>query len=347
MKTFNYLFAILFAVLSSQYCFSATKNKLESMKNEISKKQTKIYELAAKIKSLESKLGSKNDTYLAKVKLAQAIDEELKLTKNQLSESENEAKVILDKTKLSLKKYIVEHFDDTSAESLIAQQTYKTLINKNINELKTNINNFSQSKKKIDYLTKRILKIQRDEDTIYKLITELEQQKKQASLAYVKETHSKEELEGKVSIIEQRQKKTKNKAQKTSKKIKEVAYKKQVHSFSLPLKKFVSSKKENKGIRFKPYSDSVVYSPGKGEVVYAGELSTYGNVVIVEHSKQVRTIILGDYQPLRKKGDLVEENAIIGQFKKSPKKLYFEVRKSNKSQEISHWLDESSRKIVL
>ncbi|MCY4523380.1 MAG: peptidoglycan DD-metalloendopeptidase family protein, partial [Halobacteriovoraceae bacterium] len=70
--------------------------------------------------------------------------------------------------------------------------------------------------------------------------------------------------------------------------------------------------------------------------VYSGELASYGNIVMIDHGKGTRSVILGDFDPMVKKGMDVAKGDGLGKTKKIQKdgfgNIYFEVRKDDNIQ---------------
>lgn len=98
----------------------------------------------------------------------------------------------------------------------------------------------------------------------------------------------------------------------------------------------------NNGIEIKPsYSDKikVIYN---GEIVFADYFKGYGNLIIVQHSKDFLTLYGHCEKFLKKKGDRVNRGEFIALAGSSGsisgKSLYFEVRKKLKAQNPLKWL---------
>ena len=77
---------------------------------------------------------------------------------------------------------------------------------------------------------------------------------------------------------------------------------------------------------------SPIKAPSSGKVVYTGELASYGNIIMIDHGQDVRSVIFGDMKIKANKGDLVEKSQILGYTMADPgieKSLYYEIRKKN------------------
>jgi septal ring factor EnvC (AmiA/AmiB activator) len=81
---------------------------------------------------------------------------------------------------------------------------------------------------------------------------------------------------------------------------------------------------------------------GGGKVVFAGDLASYGQVVLIDHGSDLRTVLLGKMNIKVKKNDTVKDGDILAYTQsdlKESQNLYFEVRKKNTAQNTILWLD--------
>lgn len=116
------------------------------------------------------------------------------------------------------------------------------------------------------------------------------------------------------------------------------------NDFLPPVNSFIQLNHEPKGIRFMVQDVASVKASSKGKVIFCGELASIGNVVMIDHGEEIRTVTVGDFIPLVKKDDAIEKSGIIGQIKISPNKknsIYFEIRKKNLAQNAASWLGKS------
>jgi septal ring factor EnvC (AmiA/AmiB activator) len=80
-----------------------------------------------------------------------------------------------------------------------------------------------------------------------------------------------------------------------------------------------------------------VRSPWHGRVVYAGVISGYGHLIVVDHGERVHTVLgyLGGISI--KPGALVKPGSVVGYLDKSGQ-LYVEIRKDARPQDAMKWL---------
>ena len=180
-----------------------------------------------------------------------------------------------------------------------------------------------------------------NEEIIYNLIMELENKKKEMSQKYISTLESKNLIEAKLDKM----------------KAKKVAYKKVYKNrnangkatiaMDIPIEKFISARKGKKGIILKFTEITPIKAPSSGKIVYTGELASYGNIIIIDHGKDVRSVIFGDMKIKAKKGDLVQRTQVLGYTMADPgitKSLFYEVRKKNIAQNTLKWISPNTKK---
>ena len=105
---------------------------------------------------------------------------------------------------------------------------------------------------------------------------------------------------------------------------------------------------DKKGVTFNFQGKVEVRATKAGKIVYTGSLANYGNVLMIDHGNDTRTVLLGQFDFSVKNGDSVSQSQVVGYT--SPKsssalsegKIYFEVRKSNLAQNTYLLLDKKS-----
>jgi murein DD-endopeptidase MepM/ murein hydrolase activator NlpD len=118
--------------------------------------------------------------------------------------------------------------------------------------------------------------------------------------------------------------------------------------FNSPLAMHQDIEYQKKGVTFTFQGKNEVRASKAGKIVYTGALANYGNVIMIDHGKEVRSVILGQFDYVVKNGDLVKDAELIGYTKtRSNKgladgKIYFEVRKNNLAQNTYLLLDKKS-----
>lgn len=89
------------------------------------------------------------------------------------------------------------------------------------------------------------------------------------------------------------------------------------------------------GVMIAARTNTVVWACADGKVLYAGEQSGYGNIIILKHSKDLVSIYAHNDSHLVKEGQLVKQGqpiAWVGRSGGAPAPgLHFEIRKGKKS----------------
>ncbi|MCA9603184.1 MAG: peptidoglycan DD-metalloendopeptidase family protein [Polyangiales bacterium] len=95
-------------------------------------------------------------------------------------------------------------------------------------------------------------------------------------------------------------------------------------------------REDGMGVEFVASPGAGVRSAAEGTVVFAGEQSAYGRIVIVDHGDRYFTVYggLGDIQV--REGDMLSRGARLGHTGAAP--LYIEVRRGTKSLDARAWL---------
>jgi septal ring factor EnvC (AmiA/AmiB activator) len=98
----------------------------------------------------------------------------------------------------------------------------------------------------------------------------------------------------------------------------------------------------NNGIKIQPGNSDQVKSIYPGEVVFADYYKGYGNLIIIQHAKNLYTLYGHCEKMFKQKGDNVSEGEVISLAGDSGstegKSLYFEIRTQLKPQDPLEWL---------
>jgi murein hydrolase activator len=98
----------------------------------------------------------------------------------------------------------------------------------------------------------------------------------------------------------------------------------------------------NNGIKIKPTSSDQIKAVYPGEVVFASYYKGYGNLIIIQHAKNLYSLYGHCEKLMKEKGDPVSEGELIAlagdSGSTSGKALYFEIRTQLKPQNPLTWL---------
>lgn len=333
------LFISLLTMMIQSHVQAATKSS-SSLKRRLSHQSNKVSKLAAQIKDLDKKLSQTNTEYITKVKAIEAIENKIQLMQDELKASATKISNDYQNSQKALNLYLLEVSDNENEDSLIHREIYLELFKKKIDKLKHAQKVSNQLLETINMYDQKLTTTKSNEEIIYNLIVELENKKKEMSQEYITVLENKNQTEARLDKI----------------KAKKLAYKKVYKKGSgrkgvlipmeIPLDTFASAKKSKKGIILKFSQTSPVKAPSSGKIVYTGELASYGNIIMIDHGKDVRSVIFGDMKIKAQKGDMVQKSQVIGYTMADPgieKSLYYEIRKKNIAQNTVQWIARSSK----
>jgi murein DD-endopeptidase MepM/ murein hydrolase activator NlpD len=105
---------------------------------------------------------------------------------------------------------------------------------------------------------------------------------------------------------------------------------------------------QKKGVTFNFVGKKEVRATKAGKIVYTGALASYGNVLMIDHGNDTRTVLLGQFDYAVKNGDTVKDSQVVGFTNPRSNsglgegRIYFEVRKNNLAQNTYMLLDKKS-----
>lgn len=94
----------------------------------------------------------------------------------------------------------------------------------------------------------------------------------------------------------------------------------------------------HKGVDIKGVAGSEVRSVASGKVVFSGRLGGYGELLILDHGNQYYTLVGQLGESLKKEGDTVGENEVLGKSHLDGTPVYFEIRQRHIAVNPVPWL---------
>ncbi|MBT3983620.1 MAG: peptidoglycan DD-metalloendopeptidase family protein [Bacteriovoracaceae bacterium] len=319
----------------SMMAYSAIPSDITKLKGDLVLHSKKLDWLKTDLSKLENDLGKKNSRYIQGIKRSKGLGLIMEKVRASLKENELSLKDNYQKIKRSLRLTIANGI--TQSEDIDETIKKKILVK----EIKYIISQFnSQIAKNVSYqnellkLRVRIKDYQTTETELQKIMNELEFRKKMVAENYFEEASKTRKIKNQLETAKgERIKRLKSGAFARFSKLK--------GKLDLPMRVFSRKKYKKKGVELFYKGVKPIYSIGKGRIIYIGDLSNYGNVILVDHGEDIRSVILGDLDIQVKKGDFVDHGSILGYTldtgrKKSP--LYFEIRRKNMAQNSKEWL---------
>ncbi|MBK23410.1 MAG: hypothetical protein CME70_05330 [Halobacteriovorax sp.] len=334
----NYL-KYLLAIAFFSFCFAglseAAVKKTNPHKN-LRQHKNELASISKQIYSLESNLGKGNKRYLKTLDQRKKLEELIVKLDNEIKSDQklNEEKKV--ETRKRLKQVLVQGFGKVSTPAqVLSRKLVLNLLKKELAELNRIHKKRAKLIKSMEISKAKYEDLRRVESDLLSLMNEMEESKREKSLRYVKLKEEKEKLRKKLKF---------NKAKSLAKRKKTKLISER---FSTPLTDFIDMEYAKKGVTYKFNSRQAVRTSRAGKIIHTGSLSTYGNVVMVDHGNEVKSIYLGQFLPSVKKGQSVNAGESLGKtfdVAKNEGKLYFEVRKKNKAQNTILLLDKNTTK---
>ena len=340
MKKTNYFLILLIFISLPSIAIGKKKQSVNSLKDKLSKQVSVVSQLGAKIRTIEKNLGSMNDDYLVKTQEIKKLDKVIIEMRQLLSGSASDISKSYSDTKKILNHYLLDVADERTHDKLLKRKIYITLLQKKLKELEAAQEGSQTLLVTLKEYEDRLDQSRKDEGALYNLLVDLEEQKKSLGQQYVSQLETKNSYEESLEEAIAR-KKVKRKQPRVSRSNVKVSLRK-------PLDSYISAKGSKKGVTFKFNKVAPVYASGSGKVVYAGELASYGRVIMVDHGQEIRSVILGDISIKVKKGDMIRKGSVLAYTNSDPgltKSLYYEVRKKNIAQNTLNILKKSNKNI--
>ena len=271
--------------------------------------QEKLQKMKREIRQLESQLGKAQRRHTrTKNRREKLEEEELSLRK----ELESKRK-ILEKDREDIERMLAvlavnSMGESGNIENLLAKNITIKGLNRKRKEAIDRIKKIRYFKKNLNNLKERRLKFAETESELATFLAELKKKKRIKSQRYLKVSR-KEIRSGNMKL-------------------------------DLPLQRYSKAIYSEKGVTMKFKATQKLHATGRGKIDFVGPLGKYGNVVMIDHGNDTRSVILGPLYPKVKKGQVVEEKEAIGSVGSGPDggEVYFEVRRKNKIQHAAQFM---------
>lgn len=324
------LFCVLFISFNS---LAAFKKPVD----ELARYRTEVMEMGARLSTLEKEIGSKNNLYLSSIEQIKQFEGDVKLYRDELKSKQSEVKSAQLQNKHILQNYLLES-ENESTEPW-QRKVHLELLKHAQNKLKIKETELISFQTKVAEFDEKLSSLRKNEEELGQVIKELETRKKSAMESYLSKVETKNKFESKVQInkLEDRISVVKKELSQAP-----VVITKPDRYFARPVDDFVSYTASAKGVTFKYQSAQGVKAVGGGKIVFAGDLASYGQVVLIDHGNDLRTVLLGKMNIKVKKNDTVQDGEVLAYTlndSKEAQNLYFEVRKKNTAQNTILWLD--------
>lgn len=317
--------------------FSAAAAVRQKPADDLARHRSQVMELGAKLSTIEKEIGSKNNLYLSSIQQIKQFENDVKIYRDHLSQVQRDVRVAQAENQSILKSYLIESENESTEEW--QRRVHLELIKQAQRKLKAKETELVSFEEKINQFDEKIAGLKNNEEELLSVIRELEGRKKNAMEIYMARVERKKKLEKTVQSqkLDVRLAKVKKAFSRAP-----IVVSKPDRIFGKPVDDFMTYTSSPKGVTFKYQAIQPVKAVGNGKVVFAGDLASYGQVVLIDHGNDLRTVLLGKMNIKVKKNDSVTSGDILAYTQndsKEPQNLYFEVRKKNTAQNTILWLD--------
>jgi murein DD-endopeptidase MepM/ murein hydrolase activator NlpD len=306
-------------------------NSLTKLQSKIFSIEKDIFKITGDLEKLENKLEEKNKAYLENLNQKRNVEEKLAEYRTIIENEKKQLQLKIDSAQESFRAALLTDVDKNDyPKNILGRKMLKNILKKNLDIFYQGKLRLIDLGEELTRLEKQYLEHIQTEGHLVELLNQLENKKKKMADNYYHQEENKKKW--KIKYNKLKSKLIQGKGQKKTAKIKAL--------FSSPLEGFSDLNYKNKGITFKYKGVNQVLASRSGKIVYSGKLSTYGNVVIIDHGKNTRSVVLGNFNIKIKKGEKVEKGDVLGYTTKGKNgKLYFEVRKKDKAQKTILFMD--------
>lgn len=328
----------LFFFLSTAFANVAPQkvNSVEDLKSEAISRKREIADLTTKIRSLENNLNLTNKKFLSTVQTRKEIEENLSLVERKLVQSQSEIQLLQNEINKRMKIAVVNSLGgQLNAKDMMAHKFIMISLQSQLKDLQIVEKNNLQQQMELKTQEEKLTEYVTLENDLGQLLGDLEIQKSDAAKSYLNERESLEKIQLRLAATQATQKIKKQHAAIASN---------LPAIYSPPIEEFLAVEYKKKGVTFSYSGKKPVLATQKGRILFTGSLSTYGNVVMIDHGDETRSVILGQFTPKIEKGMIVKTSDVLGytQEESSGKgKIYFELRQKNKVQNTFPLLDSS------
>jgi septal ring factor EnvC (AmiA/AmiB activator) len=315
----------------------ATYAAVPRRSDELARTRSEVMEMGARLSTLEKEISSKTNLYQTSLEQIKQFENDVKLYRERLKEIHRDVSEAREENRKILQSYLLESENDSTEPW--QRKVHLELLKKAQGKLKSNEEELTTFENKVKDFDVKLAELRKNEEELSHVITELESRKKVAMEKYMERVHDKKVAEKKLVRA-----KVESKLQKVREKLADASQIQQRPDryFGRPVEDFLSYTASPKGVTFRYKSVQPVKAVGGGKVVFAGDLASYGQVVLIDHGSDLRTVLLGKMNIKVKKNDTVKDGDILAYTQsdlKESQNLYFEVRKKNTAQNTILWLD--------
>ena len=315
---------LIFIFLLGFSCISFARLNLSEgeITSKISHQKKQVQGLEKKLRGIEKLLDKKNNDFLTGQKQIRSVENTLFHLRTEIDIQKKELGEKINKVKKVLTTYVANGLSPDDSKVMLRKKVLVKILKEKLKGLQATQDQLAGQDGIVKSLREKVFDMQKEQQNLVTLLTELEREKSSVAKTYLDAVGVKNKLLERNSFL--KKKRELSKSLENSVKF----------TFGAPLKNHTGIEYQKKGVTFKFRGQGPVVSTRDGKIAYVGSLASYGNVMMIDHGSETRTILLGGFLPKLKKGVSVKKGELLGYTKgrAGEGKLYFEVRKKNKAQ---------------
>ena len=333
------------------------------MKRNIQEQNADILKLTKEVSNVEVTLSINNKKYLQLAESRAKIEESLASARRNADFDNETLKKSYSQTKSLLMGVLINKLENTEQPSdILARKIMVERLKKRLANLDEMMKSNKDLQGQVDLLYAKLQESMDTEKELLAIMGELEERKKELRDSLVNKTKSTEdskqifdEENNKLAMIKKSALQTKARERVAPMQITEVIKIPSAPSASNqyrgPIANYQNMEYQKKGVTYNFQGKNEIRAPKSGKVVYTGALANYGNVLMIDHGNDTRTVLLGQLNYTVKNGDNVNQYQVVGNTNPRSNsglgegRIYFEIRKNNLAQNTYLLLDQKSKAI--
>jgi murein DD-endopeptidase MepM/ murein hydrolase activator NlpD len=323
---------LVFNLFLTSLCFAKPAPSVGDLKNQVANQNKKISKLKSEISQFEKDLTINHKNYLNVIARKQEIEMRLMDMREAQEALSKNLLIHQEKAKRTLAYQVIHQLNPESEPGqLLARKILMSQLGEQLKLIEAEIKSQQEAVLLLTNLEQRFYEHQKTEIELATVLQELEVRKKTVAQSYLDQQRKLDDLTNRYSQVRAQISRSQARSDKQVTHLR----------FSAPLQDYQSMDHGDKGVSFSFKGRQPVVSTQEGEIVYAGELSTFGNVVMIDHGDETRSVILGDFIPRAQKGLRVRVGDVIGYTtdRIQQGQVYFEIRKQNTVVNTIHLMD--------
>lgn len=338
-----------------------TEEKVDvfEMKKRLIEQNKQIATLSKEVSEVDVSLGLNNKKYMKLAEDRARLEEALSNAKKNADLDSESLKKSYTQSKNLLMAALLNKLENTeSPGAMLSRKILIENLQRRMNDLSGMMKTNKTMQADVDLISQKLQDSMQTEKELLAVMNELEQRRQELRVALVSSNDKKNQTQSKFEEIKNKLAMSRSATQKA--KVREQMAPMQIteeikipsqplsgDSYYPPIYAHSGIEYKQKGVTFNFQGKNEVRATRAGKIVYTGPLASYGNVLMIDHGNDTRTVLLGQFDILVKNGDQVKETQVVGYT--NPKssalgdgRVYFEVRKNNLAQNTYLLLDKKS-----